>query len=102
MDRKKEIAYIIEVHEGNYLEHLRHGIDIDSPDEIADQIEALLPQWIPGEKARCEVRAGWYNPGREGRYLGKVTTDRDWAIVLWDNEEDPDLFKMEGLEISYG
>lgn len=60
MDRRDKIADIIETHEDNYREHLRHGIDIDSPDELADKIEALLPQWIPVSE-RLPDECGRYN-----------------------------------------
>ena len=47
----------------------------------------------------CRVRIahGWEGDGREGVMLGSVYTDREWAIVVWDDGEDPHTFKARGL-----
>ena len=51
---------------------------------------------------RCRIKAGWLEAGREGHLLCFVTHPRvgqTWAVVMWDDEEDPDCFKAAGLEI---
>ncbi len=41
----------------------------------------------------------WDGAGKQGILYGIVVTDREWAIVLWNGSEDPDLFKAEAVEI---
>jgi hypothetical protein len=52
---------------------------------------------------RVRIKKGWEGAGRmgtmfycadKGEYL-----DQAWAMVLWDDEEDPDCNKMAGLEL---
>ncbi len=50
------------------------------------------------ETLRCRIKSGWDNSGKEGEYFGNVMINSQmWAIVLFDNEDDPDLFKADGL-----
>ena len=38
--------------------------------------------------------------GKTGQYFGNMMIGNTcWAIVLWDDEEDPDFFKADGLVI---
>jgi hypothetical protein len=48
------------------------------------------------------IRKGWYQAGRRGilfftvgknQYLGQ-----EWAMVKWDDEDEPDCHKTSGLE----
>lgn len=48
----------------------------------------------------CRVREGWDEAGKKGRFFGTVYIDgRAWAIVKWDGDDDPDMFKAESIEI---
>ena len=51
------------------------------------------------EPIPCKIKPGFYEEGKTGQYYGSVVVGRSWAIVLWDEDEDPDLFKDEGLLI---
>lgn len=51
---------------------------------------------------RCVCRKDWDKAGHEGDYFGNVLIDgRNWALVLWDGEEDPDLYKSDALILVY-
>lgn len=47
----------------------------------------------------CSILKGWEGAGRKGQFLGKFFSDQWWAIVLWEDEEDPDLHKTCGLDL---
>ena len=50
----------------------------------------------------CKVRVkdGWGGAGNKGVCLGEpVFVGQWWLPVKWDNEDDPDFFKITGLEI---
>jgi hypothetical protein len=52
-------------------------------------------------KRYCYIREGWDSFGRKGQYYGKICIyGMWWAIVLWDDEEDPAFFKVDGLKIT--
>ena len=53
----------------------------------------LLSNPIP-----VKIKSGWYYAGKTGNCLGWVFKDQLWAIVVWDDEEDPEMFKLAGLE----
>lgn len=61
------------------------------------------PQEITlSNSVRCRIADGWGDAGRLGQYFGKIDIDCDgmeWAIVRWDDEEDPDLHKARAIEI---
>jgi len=49
---------------------------------------------------KCQIKKGWMNAGKEGQYFGEFKIKgRIWAIVLWNNSDEPDLYKIESLEI---
>jgi len=49
---------------------------------------------------KCRIASGFYDEGREGQYYGRIcVTDQQWAIVLFDGDDDPTLFKIDGLDI---
>ncbi len=49
----------------------------------------------------CKIKEGFDGAGKTGQYFGNmVIKNIQWAIVLWDGEDDPDFFKAEGLLIS--
>ena len=53
------------------------------------------------ESMPCRIAKGWEDAGKTGQYFGNITVnDMCWAIVLWDGEEDPDMNKIAGIEIS--
>lgn len=48
---------------------------------------------------KCRVMAGWEFSGRLCLCYGTLNIDSMWwAIVLWEDEEDPDLIKLNALE----
>ena len=50
---------------------------------------------------RCRIKEKWEGAGRTGKYYGNVSIENQkWAIVVWDDEEDPDLHKLAGIEIA--
>lgn len=49
---------------------------------------------------RFRVKKGWDVAGQEGEYYDYVRVKgMKWAIVLFDGEEDPSLYKADGIEI---
>lgn len=50
---------------------------------------------------RCRVKKGWVDEGREGVVFCLVSKNlgQSWAVVVWDGEDEPDLFKARGLDI---
>lgn len=49
----------------------------------------------------CRVATGYADAGRQGIYFGKVVVNsRYWAVVLFDGEDDPDLYKLESIEVA--
>ena len=53
---------------------------------------------------RCKIRPGWDEAGKEGDIICCVQSDRmgqQWAVVQWDDEDDPDLFKASGLVVKH-
>jgi len=51
---------------------------------------------------KCRIIKGWDGAGRTGQYLGRFFSGQWWAIVKWDDEEDPDLHKTCGLDLFRG
>lgn len=50
--------------------------------------------------ARVRIKATWHGAGRWGTVLApSFRHDQWWVVVGWDGEQDPDLFKVAGLEI---
>lgn len=50
--------------------------------------------------SRFKIRDGWDRAGLEGEYFGNIMIDgQNWAIVLFDVEEDLDLQKGASLLI---
>lgn len=48
----------------------------------------------------CRVAPDWHDAGKIGDYYGKhLIADRWWAVVIWDLEDDPDIVKLESLEL---
>ena len=53
------------------------------------------------ETLPCRIAKGWDGAGKTGQYFGNfMIGNMCWAIVLWDNEEDPDMHKIAGIEIN--
>lgn len=53
------------------------------------------------ETISCKIKDGWEESGRTGQYFGNImVNNRRWAIVLWDDDEAPDMHKAEGILIS--
>lgn len=51
------------------------------------------------EPKRCRIKEGLEDAGKEGWCYGHVNLGlSQWAIILWDNENDPSLHKVSGLE----
>ena len=49
---------------------------------------------------KCRIQAGWGDEGKEGRLLSIVdVSDVEWAVVVWDGDDEPSLFKAVGLEV---
>ena len=48
---------------------------------------------------RIRIKKGWSEFGKVGTCLGNtVFVEQEWIPVLWDNEDDPDFFKLAGIE----
>jgi len=53
------------------------------------------------ETVPCIIKDGWFNCGKSGQYFGNIMIgNRHWAIILWDDEEDPDMHKAEGIQVA--
>lgn len=52
------------------------------------------------EPIPCRVKSEWHEAGKHGLYFGKIYIHQWWGIVLWDDEEDPDVYKLDGLEVT--
>jgi hypothetical protein len=50
-------------------------------------------------KRQCRIKDGWGDAGKRGTYFTRVSALQEWAVVLWDGDEDPSLFKLAGLEM---
>lgn len=49
---------------------------------------------------KCRVRKGYAEFGKVGVYLGYFHDgNREWAIIKWDDADDPDLFKLDAIEV---
>lgn len=52
------------------------------------------------ETLRCRGKEDTDKAKAEGEYFGNILiSGRVWAVVLWDDDEDPDLYKAECLLI---
>ena len=52
------------------------------------------------ETLRFRIKEGWDRCGAVGEYFGFIYVNTvKWAIVLFDDEEDPDMHKADGIEI---
>jgi hypothetical protein len=51
-------------------------------------------------RTTVRIKPDWANSGKTGTHLAFVTDVKGqvWAVVQWDNEDDPDLHKAAGLE----
>lgn len=48
----------------------------------------------------CKIKDGWCDAGKTGQYFGSITIHgRCWAVVLWDDDDEPDLYKLISLKI---
>jgi len=47
---------------------------------------------------RVRIKNGWFKEGMQGTLLAVVHVGQDWGVVIWDEDEDPDCFKLAGLE----
>lgn len=55
---------------------------------------------VGGDKTvECRVASGFMEAGKRGQYFGKFFCGQWWAIVKWDEEDDPETFKADGVEI---
>ena len=59
----------------------------------------MKPKGIAAFKtpSRYQVREHWGDAGRRCAVLSLVHVGQEWAVVLWDDSEDPDVFKFRGL-----
>jgi hypothetical protein len=49
---------------------------------------------------KCRIKKGWDEAGKTGTFYIVVSIEgMNWAVVVWDGEEDPDLCKAAGIEI---
>lgn len=68
--------------------------------EAVVMVNGDTPRITPGIRVR--IKAEYHQPGREG-YMYAVLHDRQggvkWVVVYWDDHEDPDVFKLNGLEV---
>ena len=57
-------------------------------------------EYFPGTTG-CRIKAGWHEADKKGVIYGAVVVDgRKWAVVMWYGEDEPELFKAEGLEVA--
>lgn len=52
------------------------------------------------ETMRCKGKEGTDMADQEGEYFGNFyVKDTKWALVLWDFEKDPSLYKADMLRV---
>lgn len=53
------------------------------------------------EPKHCRVSTNgrWLEAGKEGQLYGVLVTDQEWAIVIWDGDDDPSLYKAVAIEV---
>lgn len=52
------------------------------------------------ENTRCRVKAGWEHAGREADLHATIEIGgRKWAVLVFDGDDDPDMYKAEALEM---
>lgn len=51
-----------------------------------------------------KIKQGWEDAGKRGTFFCWVQNHggQRWAVVQWDGDDDPSLFKAAGLLILYG
>ena len=49
---------------------------------------------------RFRVKENWDCCGREGNFFGYVYTNRKWAVIVFDDEDEPTFHKIDGLQIA--
>lgn len=49
---------------------------------------------------KIRVKSNYIEKGKTGKLLGKPIkiNGTEWVPILWDNEEDPEFFKFDGIE----
>lgn len=66
-------------------------------DEIGCSWESPKRERWAEQKIR--IKTGWYQAGKTGRALTEpFFSGQAWIVILWDDEEDPDLNKLAGIE----
>ena len=48
---------------------------------------------------RFVIKPGWDRAGEQGQCFGTIRLQQWWGVVLFDGEDDPDLYKLDGLDI---
>ncbi len=53
---------------------------------------------------RVKIKRGWDGAGKSGTFFVWVQNSggQRWAVVQWDGDDEPSLFKAVGLSILYG
>lgn len=51
------------------------------------------------QKTRCRIAKNVDGAGRQGTILAHIKHGQHWAIVVWDEEDEPELFKLGCLEM---
>lgn len=53
------------------------------------------------ETVDCRIAKDWERAGTRGQYFGYVyVSSEKWAIIQFDEGEDPELHKAESIEIA--
>jgi len=48
----------------------------------------------------CRIKQGWSGAGKQGLYYGKIRIRGGWwAIVQWEDDDDPDMLKIDAIEV---
>ena len=56
--------------------------------------------FMSDESVPCKIGDNFEGAGKPGQYFGKININgMDWAIVLFDDEEDPELHKAVGIMV---
>ena len=72
---------------------------IDSYEQSFSKKVLSVGDTIPSEECECMIKDGWEGAGTIGKVLGtNILLGQSWTPVLFDKEEDPELFKTAGLE----
>jgi|SRR5581483_4780591 len=84
------------------VEKLKGEVSLKKPEKMEGTV-GTVKKYSPDPHIRiypvpCEIKSGWQDAGKRGVCFGKIKiSNRWWCIILWDDEDDPDLMKADSI-----